>query len=52
MVGKAVMLQPPVILTLQANWVQSSGAKNAAEEVVQKETVTKDVVGDADASTA
>ena len=52
MKGTAVMQQSLVILTLRANQVQETGAKDATWEVVQEEAVTKDITGEADASTA
>ena len=52
MKGTAVMQQSLVILTLRANQVQETGAKDANGEVVQEEAVTKDITGEADASTA
>ena len=41
-----------VLLIQQENQVQATGAKDASKEVVPEEVVTKDMVDEADASTA
>ena len=46
----AVTQQPPVPLR-QVNQIQATGDKDAAEEVVLEEAVTKDVAEEADTST-
>ena len=51
MVGMAVTQQSPFLMTLQVNQVQATGDEDASKEVVREETVTKDVTGEADAST-
>ena len=50
MVGTAVMQQLPVPIRW-ANQVQATGDKDAAEEVVQEEAVTKDMADESDALT-
>ena len=52
MAGTAVTQQPPVLLTLRANQVQATGANGVDKDVAQEKAVTKDVAGEADASTA
>ena len=46
------MLQSPVLMVLQANQVQLMGGQGRGQMAVYKEAVTKNMVGDADNSTA
>ena len=52
MPGMVVTRQSPALLTLPVNQVQETWAEDAAEDAVQEEAVTKDLTGEADASTA